>query len=320
MPRPTDATAVQREDLGAIAYEYTENARNGFIGLSLMPIFESAVQTAEYPVIPLEALLKMPDVNRTPEGNYNRGGWKFETDLFKCKEKGWEEPVDDVEAELYARFFDAETVSTERAVKIIERAQEKRIQGILQNTSNFSNAAVTTEWDTSATCTPRSDVFTAKEAMRTSAGVIPNVGACSMVVLNSLLLAAEIQDALKYTNPLEMGGLEAQLAQLAKYFGLDRLEVAGAQYDSAKQGQTAVLADLWDDEYFGLYNVSSGGLDLREPVVGRTFLWTGDSPQNTVVESYRDETVRGDIIRVRHNVDEEIIYAGAGYLLTNITT
>ena len=321
MARPTDSTTVQRPDLGAIAFEYMlEASQRGFIGLDIFPIFESMEQSADYPVIPLEALLKMPDTSRSAKGNYNRGSWKFETDTFKCREHGIEEPVEDSEAKLYARFFDAEEIAVKRAVDIILRAQEGRIRTIAQNTSNFSNAAVTTEWDISATCTPRSDVFTAKEAMRTGAGVTPNVGACSKTVFNNLLLAAEVLEALKYTNPFEMGGEEQQAAQLAKYLGLDKLLVAGAQYDSSKQGQTAVLADLWDDEYFSLFRVSGGGTDLREPVVGRTFLWTDDSPSNTVVESYREEQTRSDIFRVRHNVDEEIIYVGAGYILTNITT
>ena len=38
------------------------------------------------------------------------------------------------------------------------------------------------------------------------------------------------------------------------------------------------------------------------------------------VESYRDENVRANIIRVRHDVDELVLYPQAGHLLSNITT
>ena len=58
----------------------------------------------------------------------------------------------------------------------------------------------------------------------------------------------------------------------------------------------------------------------REPVLGRTFLWTADSPQNLVVEQYREEQTRSEIYRVRHHVDDDaFIFTGAGYLLGNIT-
>ena len=39
-----------------------------------------------------------------------------------------------------------------------------------------------------------------------------------------------------------------------------------------------------------------------------------------MVESYRDETARSDIIRARQFTDEEIILVAAAYLLGNITT
>jgi hypothetical protein len=69
-----------------------------------------------------------------------------------------------------------------------------------------------------------------------------------------------------------------------------------------------------------LLRVSSGGPDLREPCIGRTFLWTADSPQNIVTESYREEQTRSDIYRVRQYTDEAFVFTGAGYLLSNIHT
>jgi hypothetical protein len=58
------------------------------------------------------------------------------------------------------------------------------------------------------------------------------------------------------------------------------------------------------------------GNDFREPCIGRTFHWAGDgSSIDGAIESYRDEVVRSNIIRVRHDVDEVVLYAQAGHLL-----
>ena len=38
------------------------------------------------------------------------------------------------------------------------------------------------------------------------------------------------------------------------------------------------------------------------------------------VETYRDETIRGDVVRVRHDTDERIIYTELGHLLTSIAS
>ena len=258
MPRPTSGTTIQRPDLGAIAYEYMmEASERGFIGLDILPIFEVPEQSADYPVIPLEALLKTPITKRAPRGNYNRGDYEFETGTYSCVEHGWEEPVDDVEAALYERFFDAEEVATKRAVDIILRGQEIRISAKVFNTSNLSNGAVTTEWSTPSTCTPRADVIGGKQAMRAASGLVPNVMVISLKVLENLLLSAEITDALKYTNPIELGGIEAQKRILAMYFGMDRLLVGGAIKDAAKKGKSMSISDIWDDEYCGLFKVSS---------------------------------------------------------------
>src|SRR4030067_163304 len=175
LPRPTSTTAIQRPDLGAIAYEYLIDAPNrGFICLDLLPSFEVGEQSADYPVIPFEALLKIQSTARAPRGAYARGDYEFETGTYSCKENGWEEPVDDVERKLYRRFFDAEVVAALRATDIVLRSQEARVSAKVFNPANITQtSAVTVEWDTSATCTPREGVATAKEARPAAGGPQP---------------------------------------------------------------------------------------------------------------------------------------------------
>lgn len=320
MPRPTSATTLQRPDLGAIVYEYMlEAEQRGFIGTRLLPVFEVPEQSGDYPVIPIEAMLKLQDTARAARGNYNRSDYKFETGNYACKEHGWEELLDDSEANLYRRYFDAEEVAVKRCVDVLLRAQEARIAAKVFNTSNITATSdVTIPWSTSATAVPRADVTAAKLAMRAVSGLNPNIIAMSQKVFNYIMLIAEIKDAMKYTNPVEIGGAEAQRKLLAMYFGVDEILVAGAMKDSAKKGQSFSLADIWDDEFILLAAVSNGGQDLREPCLGRTFLWTADSPQIVTTEEYREEKARSGVYRVRQNVDEAFIFTGAGYLLGNI--
>lgn len=320
MPRPTSATTLQRPDLGAIAYEYMlEASQRGFIGLSILPVFEVPEQSGDYPIIPIEALLKLQDVKRAPRGNYNRGDYQFETGTYSCSEKGWEEPVDDTEAAMYRRFFDAEEIATKRATDTLLRAQEARIAAKLFNTGNITNtAAVSTEWSTLATCTPYSDVLTAKKAMRAATGILPNTMVITWTVAQNLMACKEIRDKLQYTTPFETMTEDQQLRVLSNYFKLN-VKVGNAIKDSAKEGQSFSLAEIWDDEYCLLAAVGSGGRDLREPCLGRTFLWTADAPSNLVTEQYRDDKVRSEIYRVRQNTDEAFVFTGAGYLLSNIT-
>lgn len=321
MPTPTSSTTVQRPDLGALAFEYYMAAeQRGFIGLRLLPIFEAAFQSADYPIIPLEAILKIQNLKRASRAGYPRSDWKFETGTYKCEEYGWEELIDDREANLYARYFDAEEIANMRAVDILLRGQEQRIASYLMNTSNITGTSnVSTEWSTAASCTPLADVKAAKAAMKAASGLKPNVIAMAEKVFDNLMISSEILTAFRYTNPIETGSMEVKRRLLAQYFGVDEVLVAGGVKDTKKKGTATTIGDIWDDEYILLARVSAGGPDLREPCLGRTFLWTADSPQNLNVESYREETKRSNVIRVRHDVDEAIVFAGAGYLLGNIT-
>ena len=321
MPRPTSGTTIQRPDLGAIAYEYLMAAdQQGFIGQLVLPIFEVQNQSADYPVIPMEAFLKVPETKRASRGAYSRGDYEFETGTYACEEHGREEPVDDVEAKLYRRFFDAETVAVERATSILLRAYEKRVAAAVFNVSNITQtAAVTTEWSTAATCTPRADVQSAVAALRAAMGIVPNAAVMCEKVFQNLLASKELRDYLQYTSPHLIETRTAQLDMVAKYLGIDRVLVAGGLYDSADKGQAASLADIWDDEYVLLARLAVNTQDLREPALGRTFLWTADSPQIITTESYREEQTRSNIYRVRQYVDEAFVFTGAGYLLSNIT-
>jgi hypothetical protein len=318
MPSP-DTTAIVRNDLGTIAWEYAVDASSrGFVGLEILPVFGTPKKEGEYPIIKAESFLKRNKTKRAPRGAYNRSDYVFSNGTYSCTEHGWEELLDDSERTLYGDSqLDAEAIAVLRAVDVLLREQEIRIITKVIDTAALTNAAVGTAWSVSATATPRLNVMTAIEVMRSTQGVKPNTMVISEKSKNDLLLTAEITDALKYTNPIELGGVDAQLRILAQYFGVDRVLVAGSQTDSAKKGQTKSLADVWTNTICGLYNVDNSR-DLKKPSIGRTFLWEGDSPQNIVTEQYRAESNRSDVFRARQNLAEEFIFTGAGYLLTGV--
>jgi hypothetical protein len=107
---------------------------------------------------------------------------------------------------------------------------------------------------------------------------------------------------------------------LAAAFDLDHIIVAGTSKNGAKEGQAASPTQIWSGEYAMVCRVSESA-DMRDPCIGRTFHFAGDgSSINGTVESYREEQRRGEVIRVRHETAEVLLYPQAGHLLSNITT
>lgn len=331
MPQPTNDTVISRPDLSIVVDEFRETATTGTIGLRVMPFAPMVQQSAEFPVIPKEVMLKIHKTRRGMRGAYPRSDWEFESGYYATKENGWEEAIDDRERKLYARLFDAEVVATRRATKIIDLAQEQRIANIVFNPFNFTASPVTNEWDDAANATPVTDVNDGQMAVRSQCGMLPNALIISYSTFINLRACEQIVNRLLYTFPgLDLNRLTS--AQLAAIFDIEQVLVGGAIYDSADKGQDANIADLWDNEY-AMLTVLSSSSDVSEPCIGRTFRWTEESPGETVVESYRDERVRSDIVRVRHDTDECLmrsfdqnktvksnISGAVSLLMANITT
>lgn len=332
MRAKSDST-IYRPDLGVQVMEYVEGVTMPFIGLEVMPIFKTGKQAATYPVIPKEALLKIPNTSRSPRGNYNRGDWTYERGKFGTSEQGWEEPVDDTERSLFDQEApgQADFIATTRGMNHIMRAQEKRIADKVFDSSTFSANSITKEWDDKTNAVPIDDVNDGIVSFRSACGMLPDALIIAYSTFLDLKNCDQIVNRLKYTFPgIDINRMDS--AQLAAAFNVPRVLIGGAVYDSAGAGLDTVVADLWSNEYAALVKISAGP-DFTQPGIGRTFLWTEDSPQNSIVEQYREDQTRSDVFRVRHNVDEALmrsydtsnavksdIAAACIYLMDNITT
>lgn len=330
--RPTSGSAIRRPDLGIVVLAYAEAVAQGYIGLQLMPIYKTPEKSSTFMVIPKEQLLSIQDTARASGGAYGRDDFEYERGKYATSEHGWETPIDDSERNLFEREAPgmADQIATQRAWDIILRGQEKRIAGKVFNAGNFTAHPVGNEWSKAALGTPITDVKDAKAAFRRQCGMDPDAMALGNTAFENLRNNAQIVDRIKYTFPgIQIADMNA--SQLAQALGVPQVLVGKGVYNSAKKGQAAVIADIWDDEYAALVKISSGP-DTRRPGLGRTYLWTTDSPDNPIVEQYREEQIRSDVYRVRHAVDEALmrsvddtgatvsdIAAQCVYLLSNIT-
>lgn len=324
---PSTSLATLRPDLASSFEELDLEAnRRGFIAPQVFPAIDVAKSSGIFGRIPLAQLLQERDTLRAPGSGYARGKFTFTSDSYACVEHGAEEPVDDRESEMYVDFFDAEQVSAQRALNAVLMNAERRVADIVFNAGVgfWNGAALTTavvnEWDDSVNATPIADIESAIKKVWEGSGLWPNVLIINRRVFRNLRNVAEIVDRIKYagiTDP-RAGAITAEA--MAQVFDIERVIIAGGARNTATEGQSASIAPVWSDEYAMVARIASSN-DPREPCVGRTFHWAGDGSQvEGLMESYREESVRGDIVRVRHDVDEKLLYLQAGHLLSNVTT
>lgn len=321
MPAPSSSLATLRPDLMGSVEEFNLLAdRQGFIGLKVLPSFDVPEQGNTFGRIPVEQLLKNTSTDRTSKGGYARDDFQFEDDSYATKERGAECPVDDRLAKMYRHYFDAEQVAARRAVDRVLRNQEKRIADAIFNTTTFGSATnVSNEWDDHANATPVDDVLASKLRVYAACGLWPDSLIITRATYLHLRECAQIVDRLKYAgiwDPSRPVTVEA----LAQVFDLRQVLVAGGTKNTANEGQTAAFSEIWNDEYAAVCKVAETN-DIAEPCLGRTFHWTADGSMiDCLVETYRDETARADIVRARHEVAEKIIYTEAIDLIGNVTT
>ncbi len=325
MPSPSNSLSTLRPDLSGSFMEFDIEMDNmGFIGTKVLTVVDVPKATGTFGILPVEEMLKVRNTKRAPGSGYSRGEFKFETTTFTCEEHGAEEPVDDREAALYSEYFIAEQIAASRARRAVLANYEARVAAAVFNATTWNSASLTTgvstEWSNAASGKPVDDVVTAGNVMYENSGLYPNALVINRRVYRNLKNSAQVIDRIVSAGAGQAGKLGDISPQLlAQVFDLDMVIIAGATKNAANEGQAADLEAFWSNEYAMLCRVATSS-DIREPCIGRTFHWAQDgSSIGGTAEMYREEQTRSDIIRVRHDVDEVIIYPQAGHLLSNIT-
>ncbi len=307
--------ATPRLELGVAVQEFIQTA-DEFVGTKIMPIFKTKKKAATFSAITRDYITQDVDTKRSSRGNYNRIGVGAKDKSFNCAENGLENPLGDDERALYQTDFQAELVCSKVTARAVLQAQEKRIAAKIFNTTTFTGSALYTDNTANPWATIATDIIgqvsTGKQKIRSNTGLLPNALLMNYANFENCKKNTAILNRIQYNKV----ATDAEVAgYLAALFGVDNILIAKGILNSAKEGQTFVSGDIWSSNFvlFGLIDPS--GEDLSIPSVGRTFLWTEDSPDNALVEQYRDDTIRSDVFRVRQNTDENLIDPYFGHLM-----
>jgi len=322
--------AITRTDLSSTFSEFDERMdRRKFIGPRVFRPRVVAIQSADVGKVPIEALLRTPPDTRAPGGGYRRDDIEFDKFSYATEGRGRERTLDDEQLAIYRDMIDAEQLAARAVEDIVLRNYEIAVAAAVYNTTTWTGAALTTaitnEMDDHENATPIDVVEAARQKVIDGTGLVPNALICNRKQAWHMRQTAQIVDRLKYAgfdNPRNF-----TIQALAECLDLDFVLVAGGLDNTANEGQAASISQIWSDEYMMVARVAVTD-DPQEPCIGRTFLWDGDGPGApgtdeelaVIVEEYREEAVRGGVIRARLNRDLVVMYAAAGHLLSNAIT
>ncbi len=312
---PTTSLALRRPDLRDTLEEFsTDEDQNGFVGLKIAPVLEVQKQSGSYGVIPLKESLKSRDTRRADDGSYSRGAGKGTPDNYQTDEHGHEEPVDDREAERYASWWNAEALAVKRCRDAVLRNHNQRVIDAALGISNTTAAG--TAWSTHASADPRANVLAAKVAVRGRTGLVPNALALDWEAWEHVQQVDALLNLLKYSGHDDPKKITP--AMVAAVFDLDEVIISGSVKNTANEAKAAVVGSMWTKTKACLF-VKSQTLDLRVPQFMRTFHWGSDgSAIGGVIETYRSEERRSDIVRCRMDTQEKKVYENAAQVITGV--
>jgi hypothetical protein len=291
------------------------NLDTGYIGQDLAPVFRTGEQSGQYPIFDKENLLQLPDnIKRAPGTPYTESGLQLSSDSYICEDKGHVVKVDETIARTYRNQFDANMAALKRAFRVVRVNHEKEVKAIVDDGS-VSSSSPGTKWDASGS-DPIADVKAHREAMRDETGLEPNTVYMTKPVAEALYENAQLVDKFKYSQTAVLDN-----AHIASVLRVPRVVIAGVYTETAEEGLTSSIANIWG--YTVVMAYVSPEQSLEAPNAIRTFVWSEDSGGSEVdilVESDADWSSRSESHRARHNTGVKKVGAPLIRKLTDVLT
>jgi hypothetical protein len=254
---------------------------------------------------------KVPDRALTPEIDTN-----WSTDTYYCEDYRLKISVTAKEVRNAHSAVRLRQTKTESLLMRMALRRERRAATLLRKTTNGGGlnlgAAPSVNWD-QATATIEVDIKTGAMAVRDVIGMTTNTMVIPYKVAYEMSMQEDIRALLRWDvtgrpqNVLELGD-----RLLPNVIHGHRVIIAGAMRNTAGEGGTKSLTDIWGDHVRLLY-VAPGGGGWGVPSVGYSFKALPE-----VVDRWKEDDPPVEFVRAWECVDEKITAPDAGYEIASV--
>ena len=281
-----------------------------YVGIEIMPIVPVKKKSDIYYIYDSKAdRFRIPKTLRAPRSDSRTVDWKVTTDGYVCDEHALNSLIDDIERDNADKPLNLEVDTVEFLTDIVTLGLEMRIKDMLEATLS-ANAPTNGVWSdyTTETIDPIADIEIAKAAIHAVIFREPNVLLLGKAVYNKLKHHPKILELIKYS---QKGVLTSDL--MASLFGIEKVIVGEAGYNTAKEGKPESLSYLWGKNAILAYVEPSPG--IKKFSLGYTF-----QSQKFQTRRARIETKHSDWFEVGDIETEKIVCAACGYRISPAIT
>ena len=303
---PTPSSVHVNAALTNVAIKYKNMA---YVAERIFPVVNVVKESDVYYVFRKEGLVT-EDALRAAGAEAREIEWDVDQATYTAQEYALRHLVTDRVMNNADTAIRPKITATQKLTDKLLLGWERRLALLVQNQANLVSGSAATpaiKWDGTSP-TIESNIDTAKNTVRIACGTEPT----SIVIPYAVMLAIKrdttVRDLIRYTVPngelLRNGDLPPVIWNLETI-------IAGTVRNSANEGATATLVDVWTDNVLVFYKEATPSLDALS--LGYTF-----RVNQFTTKSYREEKRGGDMVEVSHIQTERVVANDAGYLITDV--
>lgn len=313
---PTRERVHQDAVLSNYAIQYSQAGI--YIADQAMPVKIVAKESDKYFKFYLKDVISIPNRTQRADGAESAEiSYDLETGTYQCEAYSAKDIVTDRTRKNADQPLNPDMDATRILTDAILLDREYRVSRIMFDTSTtFASytAALSggDRWDDYENSDPFAKVELAIDSVVKNSLKMPNTMILGRDVYKKLKHHPDILERIKYSGgPTNPALIDTTL--LAQCFGLERVLVGSAVYNTANKGQTLSAGYVWG-KYCGIYYIEPNP-GIKTVSAGITF-----RSENFTVRKWREDSRGGDMIEVEMIDDEVVPAAGAGYVYSTVVS
>jgi len=283
---------------------------NRFVGTQILPVREVTTKVGEYPVFTTDQFDNNSSKERAAGSLFPRQDFSYGKQSYSAKQYALEGVLPD-EDETKAN----DNGISDAAAAIAQKLQRDLMVGHeLRVAAAISTGGLFTETDQTGGVMSGADAAKPIVSIQNAVQRLNSHG-----FYDDLKLIIEVSLFNEMLNTDDVRGIfngngeYTNRQVLLDAFGVSEIIICPTRYNSAQKGQTSSRSAIWEDNAYYVAQVSGG--DFANGGFGRTLSYSPDGGVFTA-ETYRDEPIKSDILRVYNSVDESIINTHAAQKIT----
>lgn len=301
MPTPRSAFANQLLTNVSVAY-----SNESYIAGQLFPTVFVDKETGLYFVRDKENLRAPADARRGEFSRANRVSNLLTQASYTLEEKTLETAISERVMKSYANPFDPKKNATTLVTDKLMLDKEKDLQTTIL-AAGAPGLDTSSSWATISTDIV-GQIRTGRNSIQKNTGNKANTVVLSKLSLDALCKNTAFLDSIKYSGAVNEAALRNAIAA---YFDVQKVLIADAIENTAKEGQTDALDYVWSDNCILAY--VSPNAAIETPSAGYELALTGAR----FVDEWYEQEIKSTMVRANDFYDNKVVDPYAMYVITN---